>query len=72
MSKKQYTLFGIDTAMRLLRPGARCTIYNNEIIDWMDPRPAPTWEDIVETLQKIKDFEDSIDTLYIEDYLENK
>ena len=65
--KKQYFFYGIDVALKLLRPGAKCTIYNSTILHWEDPRPAPTWQEIDETLQKIKDFEDSIDTIYLED-----
>ena len=68
--KQQYFLYGIDIALKLLRPGAKCTIYNNTIMHWEDPRPAPTWAEIEEVLAKIKDFEDSIETLYLEDYQE--
>lgn len=66
--KKQYFYYGIDVALKLLRPGAKCIIYNNSIINWEDPRPAPTWTEIEDTLEKIKVFEDSIETLYLEDY----
>lgn len=68
--KKIYRLFGIDTAMFLLRPGAKWEIYNNEFTRWEDERPCPTMEEIYETIEKIKAFEDSINTIYTSKQLE--
>lgn len=62
---KIYLLYGIDTAMHLLRPGAKWEISNTEITRWDDPRPCPTWEELVETMEKIKAFEDSINTILL-------
>ena len=62
MNKKTYVLCGIDTAISLLRPKAKYCIVNTEIL-WDDPRPAPTWEEITNTLKKIKQFEDSIESI---------
>lgn len=70
MSKKIYQLYGIDSAMRLLRPGARWEITNNKISIWDDPRPCPSMEEIKQTMEKIKAFEDSINTIWREDQLE--
>ena len=42
MTTKIYTLFGIDTAMHLLRPGAKWEISNTVFTRWEDPRPCPT------------------------------
>jgi hypothetical protein len=32
---------------------------------WEDPRPCPTWQEIEETMDKIKAFEDSIKTIWL-------
>ena len=62
---KVYKLFGIDTAMFLLRPGAKWEISNREFTRWEDPRPCPTWEEVQDTMEKIKAFEDSINTIWL-------
>ena len=62
---KQYMLFGIDTAMHLLRPGAKWEISNREFTRWDDPRPCPTWQEVQDTMEKIKQFEDSINTVWL-------
>lgn len=68
--KKIYKLFGIDTAMYLLRPGAKWEISNNQFTRWEDERPCPTIEEVYETIDKIKAFEDSINTIYTAKQLE--
>jgi hypothetical protein len=65
-----YRLFGIDTAMYLLRPGAKWEISNNQFTRWEDERPCPTIEEVYETIEKIKAFEDSINTIYTAAQLE--
>jgi hypothetical protein len=70
MEKKIYQLYGINTAMRLLRPNARWEISNTRFTVWEDPRPCPTWEEVQETMDKIKAFEDSINTVWREDQIE--
>lgn len=67
---KIYRLMGIDTAMHLLRPGAAWEISNNQFTRWEDPRPCPTIEQVYETIEKIKAFEDSIPTIWTEEQLE--
>lgn len=67
---KIYKFLGIDTAMYLLRPGAKWEISNNQFTRWDDPRPCPTWEEVVETMDKIKAFEDSIPTIWLPEQLE--
>jgi hypothetical protein len=62
---KIYRLFGINTAMELLRPNAKWEISNRIITRWDDPRPMPTWEEIDATMEKIKAFEDSINTIWL-------
>ena len=62
---KTYQLMGIDTAMHLLSPGAKWEISNREITRWEDPRPKPSWEEIMDCIEKIKAFEDSIPTMLL-------
>jgi hypothetical protein len=66
---KIYRLMGIDTAMHLLRPGAKWEISNNVFTRWEDPRPCPTIEEVYATIDKIKAFEDSINTIYLPEQL---
>lgn len=65
-----YTLYGIDTAMHLLRPGAKWEISNTTFTRWEDPRPCPTWEEVKETMEKIKAFEESINTIWLPEQIE--
>jgi len=66
---KIYQLYGIETAFQLLRPGAKWQISNRNITQWEDPRPCPTWEELDATMEKIKAFEDSINTIWTEDQI---
>jgi hypothetical protein len=68
--KKIYQLYGINTAMHLLRPQAKWEINNRTITIWEDDRPCPTWEEIDATMEKIKAFEDSIPTIWTTEILE--
>lgn len=68
--QKVYQLYGIDTAMHLLRPGAKWEISNTMFTRWEDPRPCPTWEEVVDTMEKIKAFEDSINTVWLPEQIE--
>jgi uncharacterized protein YwgA len=67
---KKYQLYGIDTAMQLLRPNAKWEISNRTITRWEDDRPCPTWKEIDATMEKIKAFEDSIPTIWTVKILE--
>jgi hypothetical protein len=67
---KIYQLYGIDTAMHLLRPGAKWGIENNQITYWEDPRPCPSMSEVWETMGKIKAFEESINTIFLPDQIE--
>ncbi len=64
--KKTYVLVGVHTAISLLRPGAHFCLSNTNFIEWNDPRPMPSWNEIVETLEKIKNFEDTIPCIELE------
>ena len=68
--EKPRMLYGIDTAMHLLRPGARWEITNNFFSLWDDPRPCPTMEEVHATMEKIKAFEDSINTIWTKEQLD--
>jgi hypothetical protein len=57
---KAYQLVGIEVAMQLIRPGARWEISNRQFTIWDDPRPCPTWEEVMDVVEKLKAFEDSI------------
>jgi hypothetical protein len=70
MESKIYQMYGIDTAMHLLRPGARWEITNNFFSVWEDPRPCPTMEEVHKTMDKIKAFEDSINTIWTQEQRE--
>jgi hypothetical protein len=70
MDNKLYQLYGIDTAMHLLRPGAKWEISNTMFTRWEDPRPCPTMDEVLETMEKIKAFEDSINTIWTEEQRE--
>ena len=70
MDNKTYMLYGIDTAMHLLRPGAKWEISNTMFTRWEDPRPCPTMEEVLETMEKIKAFEDSIKTIWTQEQIE--
>jgi len=67
MTTKTYMLYGIDTAMHLLRPGAKWEISNTMFTRWEDPRPCPTMEEVMETMEKIKAFEDTINTIWTQE-----
>ena len=69
MDTKIYQLYGIDTAMHLLRPGAKWEISNTTFTRWEDPRPCPTMDEVKETMEKIKAFEDSINTIFTEEQM---
>lgn len=55
--------------MYFLRPGAKWEISNGVFTRWEDERPCPTIEEVYETIDKIKAFEDSINTIYTAEQL---
>jgi len=57
---------GIDTAVHLLRPGAKWEWTGGlGFTRWDDPRPKPSVEEVMETIEKIKAFEESINTILL-------
>lgn len=70
MDTKIYRFYGIDVAMDLLRPGAKWEWSSGVgFTRWEDSRPQPTKEEVEKTMEKIKAFEDSIDTIWTEEQL---
>jgi hypothetical protein len=63
---KAYQIMGIDTAIHLLRPGAKWEWTGGlGFTRWDDPRPKPSVEEVMQTIEKIKAFEESIDTILL-------
>ena len=68
---KAYQLVGINVAMHLLRPGAKWEFTGGAgFTRWEDPRPCPTVEEVFETIEKLKAFEDSINTIWTQQQLD--
>jgi hypothetical protein len=70
MDTKIYRFFGIDVAMQMLRPGAKWEISNGVFTRWEDPRPCPSIEEVYWVMDKIKEFEESIPTIWLPEQLE--
>jgi hypothetical protein len=70
--KKIYRFYGIDVAMQMLRPGAKWEISNNVFTRWDDPRPCPSMEEVYWVMEKIKEFEESIPTIWLPEQLEKQ
>ena len=63
---KAYQLMGIDTAIHLLRPGAKWEWTGGVgFTRWDDPRPAPSVEEVMYTIEKIKELEDAVPTILL-------
>lgn len=71
MQTKVYRYLGIDVAMELLRPGAKWEISNNMFTRWEDSRPCPSIEEVYWVMDKIKEFEESIPTVWTNEQLKN-
>ena len=56
----------INVAMHLLRPGAKYE-YTGGVgfTRWEDPRPKPSIDEVFDVIEKIKAFEESINTIYL-------
>ena len=50
----EYPIPGVDTAIRVLRPGARWDLSNTAFVGWEDDqgREPPTWEEIQEEVKR--------------------
>ncbi len=56
--------------MQMLRPNAKWEISNNVFTRWDDPRLCPSMEEVHSVMEKIKDFENSIPTIWLPEQLE--
>lgn len=63
MKNRTYVLTSVNTALALLRPRANYVMKNTDFISWNDPRPIPSWDEINNVLKKLKEFEDSIESI---------
>ena len=71
MVTKRYMILGIDMAVNLLRPGAKWEWTGGVgFTRWEDPRSQPSQEEVMETIEKIKAFEDSINTIWLPEQIE--
>jgi hypothetical protein len=71
MDNKIYQFYGIDSAIHLLRPGAKWEWTGGVgFTRWDDPRPKPSVQEVEETMEKIKDFEASINTIWLPEQIE--
>ena len=70
MADKIYRMYGIEMAVELLRPKEKWEIHNVHFSRWDDTRPCPTMEEVLETMEKIKDFEDSVETIWLDEQIE--
>jgi hypothetical protein len=43
---------GTEISIRKLRPGAKFTLHNNNITEWEHELPPPTWDEVMEQLNK--------------------
>ena len=67
---KIYRMYGINTAIDMLRPGAKWEWTGGVgFTRWDDSRPQPSVQEVEETMEKIKAFEDSINTLWTDEQL---
>jgi len=65
--EKIYRLTGIDSAIEMLRPGAKWEVTNSCFSRWDDDRPQPSMEEVKKVQQLAKEFEDKLDTIWTEE-----
>ena len=71
LNGKIYRLLGYRVAIEMLRPNVkRWEITDNKFSVWEDERPMPTMEEIIQAQDAAKKFEDSINTIYTPEQLE--
>lgn len=66
---KIYRFYGLKTAIDLLRPNAKYETDGTKFLKWNDDRPCPSWEEVMETLDKLKTLEDSIKTVWLDKHV---
>lgn len=73
MITKSYMILGIDTAVNVLRPGENWDWTGGVgFTRWDDSRPKPSKKEVEETIEKIKVVEDSINTIWLPEQIEEK
>jgi hypothetical protein len=55
--------------MQLLRPNAKWEISNGVFTRWDDPRPCPSIEEVYWVMDQIKEFEENIPTIWLDEDL---
>jgi hypothetical protein len=69
--EKIYQIYGVNEAIELLRPGSKWEWTGGVgFTRWDDPRPQPSYNEVMETMEKIKAFEDSIETIWTEEQID--
>jgi hypothetical protein len=67
--EKIYRLTGIDSAIEMLRPGAKWEVTNSYFSRWDDDRPQPSMEEVQKVQKLAKEFEDKLDTVWTEEQI---
>lgn len=68
--EKIYRLTGIDSAVEMLRPGAKWEISNSHFSKWDDDRPQPSMEEVKEVQRLAKEFEDKLNTIWTKEQIQ--
>jgi hypothetical protein len=69
IKEKIYRLTGIDSAIEMLRPGAKWEVTNSYFSRWDDDRPQPSMEEVQKVQKLAKEFEDKLDTVWTEEQI---
>jgi hypothetical protein len=73
MAKKIiYRISGLDSAIELIRPDASYELTQNGFEVWNDPRPQPTMEELKEVQKKTREFEESLNPIFLKSQLESR
>ena len=73
MAKKMiYRISGLDSAIELIRPGASYELTQNGFEIWNDPRPQPTIKELKEVQKKTREFEESLNPIFLKSQLESR
>tara|TARA_R100000655_G_scaffold104339_1_gene151497 strand:- start:426 stop:689 length:264 start_codon:yes stop_codon:yes gene_type:complete len=69
--KKIYRLTGLDSAMEMLRPGAKYEISSSDkgliFTRWEDDRTKPSMEEVANVQKLAKEFENKVNTVWKEE-----
>lgn len=63
------SLVSVETAIKLLRPGAVFELYNTIFMKWEHELPPPSWDEINDMMKKIEEFVNTNelpDVVYVE------